>query len=110
MMVNYKKNCNDHIQGFFCNNNIEWCIEGTRQKWMLSIPLVPPIWLVKLGTKLLKAKIPSLEAVGFQLLQCQVISPRRLFSGEAGIELVRAYLVPSSPNKHPPNSASKVIC
>jgi len=73
------------------------------------VPSLLAIWLVKMGTKLSKGKILVLEVVGFQLPKCKVISPRRLFGGKTGIELVRAYLVPSLSDEHPKNQVEKVV-
>jgi len=69
MMDNYKKNRHDCMQFFFCNDDVERCVKGTQWKWVLSVPIVPTIWLVKLGTKLLKGEILALEASGFTLPQ-----------------------------------------
>ena len=52
MMVNYRKNRNEHMQFFFCNDDIERCVKGTRRKWVLSVPAVSTIWPMKVGTKL----------------------------------------------------------
>ena len=76
---------------------------------MLSVPTVPTIWPVKMGTKLSVAEILALEVAGFRLPQRQVISPRRLFGGETSIELVLTYPVPSSLDEHPHSQAGKVI-
>jgi len=76
---------------------------------VLSVPKVLKIWPVKIGTKLSMGEILALEGAGFQLPQWQVISPRRLFGGETGIELVRAYPTPPSPDEHPPTYLGKSI-
>ena len=109
MMVNYTKNRNEHMQFFFCNDDIECCMKGTRRKWVLSVLAVLTIWPVKMGTKLSVAEILALKVTGFLLSQRQVISPRRLFGGETSIGLWLTYPVPSSPNEHPHNRAGKVI-
>ena len=69
LMVNYKKNRNDVMQFFFCNDDIEHCVKGTKRKWVISVPEIPTIWLVKRGTNLSKHEILALEAAGFQLPQ-----------------------------------------
>ena len=43
LMVNYKKNRNDVMQFFFCNDDIERCVKGTKRKWVLSVPEIPAI-------------------------------------------------------------------
>ena len=109
MMVNYRKNQNERMQFYFCNDDIEHCVKGTRRKWVLLVPAILTIWPVKVDTKLSVAEILALEVAGFRLPQRQVISPRRLFGGETSIELVLTYPVPSSPNEHPHSRAGKVI-
>ena len=68
-MVNYKKNRNDVMQFFFCNDDIERCVKGTKRKWVISVPEIPATWPVKRDTNLSKQEILALEAAGFQLLQ-----------------------------------------
>ena len=43
LMVNYKKNHNDVMQFFFCNDDIEHCVKGTKRKWVISMPEIPAI-------------------------------------------------------------------
>ena len=109
MMDNYWKNRIERMQFFFYNDDIEQCVKGTRHKWIQSMPVVPSIWPVKLGTKLSQAEVLALEAAGFRLPQRQMISPRQLFGGEVGVELVQAYPCPSSPEEHPTNRSGKVV-
>jgi hypothetical protein len=70
------------MEFFFCNDNIERCVKGTRRKWVQSRPDIPSIWPVKIGTNLSTKEILDLESTGFQLPQRAVISPRRLFGME----------------------------
>jgi hypothetical protein len=70
------------MEFFFCNDDIEHCIKGTRRKWVQSRPDIPSIWPVKIGTNLSTKEILDLESVGFQLPQRAVISVRRLFGME----------------------------
>jgi hypothetical protein len=37
---------------WFCPNNIERCVKGTKRSWVLDWPQVPHIWLVMSGTNL----------------------------------------------------------
>ena len=69
LMVNYKKNRNDVMQFFFCNDDIERYVKGTKRKWVISVPEIPATWPVKRGTNLSKQEILALEAAGFQLPQ-----------------------------------------
>jgi hypothetical protein len=70
------------MEFFFCNDDIERCVKGTKRKWIQSRPDIPSIWPVKIGTNLSKKEILDFESVGFQLPQRAVISPRRLFGTE----------------------------
>jgi hypothetical protein len=70
------------MEFFFCNDDIERCIKGTKRKWVQSRLDIPSIWPVKIGTNLSKKEILDFESAGFQLPQRAVISPRRLFGTE----------------------------
>jgi hypothetical protein len=51
MMTNYRKNKQKLLQFFFCNDNIERCVKGTRRKWIISRPEVPKTWACQDGDK-----------------------------------------------------------
>ena len=110
LMVNYKKNRNDVMQYFFCNDHIERCVKGTKRKWVISMPEIPATWVVKRGTNLSKQEILALEATGFQLLQRPAISPRRLFGEHSGMHLLSSYPVPYKADEHPKIRGRKRIC
>jgi hypothetical protein len=82
MMINFQKKTEELMQFFFCNDDIEWCVKGSRQRWVKSRPDVSDIWPVKFGTNLTKKEILALENAGFHLPQRVVISPKRLFGGD----------------------------
>jgi hypothetical protein len=42
-MNNYRKNKTERMQFFFCKDDIERCVKGTRRKWVISRPEVPDI-------------------------------------------------------------------
>ena len=109
LMVNYKKNRNDVMQFFFCNDDIERCVKGTKRKWVISVPEIPTIWPVKRGTNLSKHEILALEAAGFQLPQRHAISPRRSFGEHSGIHLLSSYPVPNKADEHPKIRGGKRI-
>ena len=54
LMVNYKKNRNDVMQFFFCNDDIKRCVKGKKRKWVISVPEILATWLVKRGKNLSK--------------------------------------------------------
>ena len=109
LMVNYKKNRNNVMQFFFCNDDIKRCVKGTKRKWVISVPEIPAIWPVKKGTNLSKHKILALEAVGFQLPQRQAISPQRLFGEHSGMHLLSSYPVLNEADEHPKIRGDKRI-
>jgi hypothetical protein len=65
MMVHYKKDKEDHMQFYFCNNDIKRCVKDTRWRWVKSILDVPNIWLAKIGTNLTRIEILALENTSF---------------------------------------------
>ena len=50
LMENYRKKRLDPQDFFFCSDDIERCVKGTKKNWVVSVPNVPEVWLVKLGT------------------------------------------------------------
>ena len=82
IMQNVHKKRPKTMEFFFCNDDIKRCVKGTKKKWVQSRPNIPSIWPVKIGTNLSKKEILQLESTGFQLPQCIVISPMRLFGME----------------------------
>jgi hypothetical protein len=53
------------MEFFFCNDDIEHCVKGTKRKWVQSRPGIPSIWPVKIGTNLSKKEILDFESAGF---------------------------------------------
>jgi hypothetical protein len=86
------------MQFFFCNDDIEQCVKGTKRKWVQSRLDIPSIWLVKIGTNLSTKEILDFESVGFQLPQRAIISPRRLFGMEELPFDLASFPTPASPN------------
>jgi hypothetical protein len=100
----------DKVMGFFfCNDDIERCVKGTKRRWVKSRPKVPNVWPMKIGTNLSRKEILDLEHVGFQLSQRAVISPRRLFGMEELPSDLTSYPIPASPDKHPKIKSEKNI-
>ena len=68
---NIKFNHEKYMQFFFCFNNIERYVKGSRRKWVipyfdtLQRPPILTIWLVKIGTNLTRREIVALENAGF---------------------------------------------
>jgi hypothetical protein len=47
VIVHYKKKKEEVMQFFFCNDDIERCMKGTRRRWVKSRPDVLNAWLAK---------------------------------------------------------------
>jgi hypothetical protein len=67
IMKHHQKKTDKVMEFFFCNDDIEWCVKGTKRRWVKSKPDVPNVWPVKIGTNLSRKEILDLEHVGFQL-------------------------------------------
>jgi hypothetical protein len=101
MMFYYKKDKEECMQFFFYNDDIEYCVKGTRRKWIKSRPDVPNIWPVKIGTNLSRKEILDLENAAFQLPQRIIKSSRRLFGMEELLLDLSSYPILASPDDHP---------
>jgi hypothetical protein len=100
VMEHHQKETDKVMEFFFCNDDIEHCIKGTKRRWVKSRPDVPNVWPVKIGTNLSRKEILDLERTGFQLPQRPVISLRRLFGMEGLPSDLSSYPIPPSPNEH----------
>ena len=98
------------MEFFFCNDDIECYVKGTKQKWVQSRPDIPSIWPVKIGTNLSKKEILQLESAGFQLPQRAVISPRRLFGMEELLFSLASFSSPANADNFPKTRSGKSIC
>jgi hypothetical protein len=108
-MDNYKKNKIERMQFYFCNDDIERCVKGSKRKWVLSKPEVPSIWPVKAGTNLTPKEILELQNAGFRLPQRVEISPRRLFGNHDLPDDVSGFQVPEFPANQPGTRSGKKI-
>jgi hypothetical protein len=98
----YKKNKEFLTQFFFCNDDIERCVKGTRRKWLQHRPDVPDVWPVLTGTNLILQEILALEEGGFQLQQRQDVSPRRLFGDSSNVASSMAeFPTPAQADQYP---------
>jgi hypothetical protein len=52
LMENYQKKRLDPRDLIFCSDDIERCVKGTKRDWVVSVPTIPEVWPVKLGTNL----------------------------------------------------------
>jgi hypothetical protein len=109
VMEYHQKKMDKVMEFFFCNDDIERCVKGTKRRWVKSRPDIPNVWPVKIGTNLSRKEILDLEHVGFQLSQRAVISPRRLFGMEELPSDLSSYPFPTSPEEHPKIRSCKNI-
>jgi len=108
-MDNYKKNKIEKMQFFFCNDDVEHCVKGSKQKWVFSKLEVPDIWPLKFWTNLIKKEMTDLQNARFHLLQCVAISLKRLFGDHELPNNVSRFQVPAFPTKHPSTRSKKKI-
>jgi hypothetical protein len=108
-MLHAHKKKPEVMEFFFCNDDIECCVKGTRPKWIESRPDIPSIWPLKIGTNLSAKEILDLESAGFQLPQRAVISPRRLFGMEELPFNLASFPTPASADECPKTRSGKSI-
>ena len=108
MMENYKKSRLERHQFYFCNDDLQRCVKGTRRKWVVSVPPIPDVWPVKIGTRLSKTEIIALEDAGFKLPKRVQLSLNKLFGEKTSLD-VRAYPEPLNPSTHATMRSGKRI-
>ena len=109
IMQNAHKKRPETMKFFFCNDDIERCVKGTKRKWVLSRPDIPSIWPLKIGTNLSKKEILHLESAGFQLPQRAIISPRRLFGMEELLFSLASFPTAANADDFPKTRSGKSI-
>ena len=113
--TNIRRNIAERTEFFFCSDDIERCVKGTRRKWVAKysqdqeMPPIPVVWPVKFGTNLKLNEILALEAAGFQLPEKKPVSPRRLFSSEPPPANLRAVPVPAEADRYPGKRDGKMV-
>jgi hypothetical protein len=107
IMQNAHKKRPEVMEFFFCNYDIERSVKGTKRKWVQLRSDIPSIWPVKIGTNLSKKEILDFESAGFQLPQCAVISPRRLFGTEELPFNLASFPTPASADDYPNTRSGK---
>jgi hypothetical protein len=61
---------------WFCSDDIERCVKGTKRSWVLDWPQVPDVWPVLSGTNLTRQETLLLQDAGFKLQERLSMSPR----------------------------------
>ena len=113
--TNYRRNTVERTEFFFCSDDIERCVKGTRRKWVahyskdLEVPPIPEVWPVKLGTNLKLTEILALEAAGFQLPPKKPVSPRRLFSSAPPPANLASLPIPAEADRYPGKRDGRMV-
>jgi hypothetical protein len=95
---------------WFCPDDIERCVKGTKRSWILDWPQVPNAWPIFSGTNLTCQETLLLQDAGFKLQERPSISPRRMFTLSNFFE-APVFDHPSlpNPNFYPTTRNSKTI-
>jgi hypothetical protein len=64
---------------WFCPDDIERCVKGTKRSWVLDWPQVPDVWPVLSSTNLTCQETLLLQDASFKLQERPSMSPRRMF-------------------------------
>jgi hypothetical protein len=95
---------------WFCPDDIERCVKGTKRSWVLDWPQVPDVWPVLSGTNLTRQETLLLQDAGFKLQERPSMSPRRMFTSSNLFEApVFDHPGPPNPDGHPSTRNSKSI-
>ena len=84
---------------WFCSDDIDRCVKGTKRRWVLDWLNVLEVWPVLSGTNLNREETLLLQHVGFRLQERPLLSPRRLFN-MSGIFSPISYDHPLSKNSN----------
>ena len=112
---NVRLNREEQMQFFFCSDDIERCVKGSRRKWIIPYsdtqkrPPVPTIWLVKIGINLTRSEIVALENAGFQLPQRERVPLNRSFNNFALPMDFLSLQMPENPDHFPGTRKSKYV-
>ena len=112
---NVRLNCEEQMQFFFCSDDNERCVKGSRRKWIIPYsdtqerPPVPTVWPVKIGTNLTRSEIVALENVGFQLPQRERVPLNRSFNNFTLPMDFSSLQVPENPDHFPGTRKSKCV-
>lgn len=63
----FRSNNHTPINFWFCANEINRCMKGSKEKWVLDWLSLLTMWAVKVGTNLTHEEVFALKDVGFQL-------------------------------------------
>ena len=96
---------------WFCADDIKRCVSENKKAWILDWPVVPPTWLVKLGTNLTCEEVFAPEDARFQLQQRGAMLPRWMFISLLDMPIPRTqFQVPANPDSHKTIQRNSTIC
>ena len=95
---------------WFCPNDIDRCVKGTKRRWVLDWPEVPEVWPILSGTNLNREETLLLQHAGFCLQERPVLPPRRLFNmSKIFSPIVYDHPLPKNSEVHPTLRNNKAI-
>jgi hypothetical protein len=95
---------------WFCPNDIERCVKGTKCSWIIDWPHVPNVWPILSGTNLTLQETFLLQDAGFKFQERLSMSPRHMFTLSNLFEApFFDHLGPSNPDIYPTTQNSKSI-
>jgi hypothetical protein len=95
---------------WFCPDNIEHFVKGSKRSWILDWPQVLDVWPVLSGTNLTREETLLLQDAGFKLQERPSMSPRRMFALSNLFEaLVFDHPGQPNPEVHPSTWNSKSV-
>jgi hypothetical protein len=80
-----------------------------KKRWVVSVPNVPDVWTVKLGTNLTCKEILALENAGFRLPQRKEMTPSRIFQDHPLPLDLANHTTPAYPDEFPTRRSGKLI-
>jgi hypothetical protein len=95
---------------WFCPDDIERCVKGTKRSWVLDWPQVPDVWHILSSTNLTCQETLLLQDAGFKLQERSLMSPQHMFTLSNLFEApVFDHLGPPNPDNYPITRNSKSI-
>jgi hypothetical protein len=95
---------------WFCPDDIEHYVKGSKRSWVLDWPQVPDIWPVLSGTNLTHEETLLLQDAGFKLQERPSMSPWRMFALSNLFEApIFDHPGPPNPDVHPSTRNSKSV-
>ena len=94
--------CRISTNFWFCADDINRCVKGTKKSFVIDWPSIPQTWPMKRSTNLSMEAILALEKARFQLQQRGALSPCRQFLLATSMPLLRGHFpIPLNPDTHP---------